>query len=71
MFTPEAIAAVWRQTQGQPWPVNALCERACFRGEASRPDGDVDVEKLMEAFQTFFREHSEHWLGRFDYQEAY
>ena len=24
----------------------------------------------MEAFQTFFREHSEHWLGRFDYQEA-
>ena len=35
-----------------------------------RPDGDLDVEKLMGAFQTFFREHSEHWLGRFDYQEA-
>ena len=26
-----------------------------------RPDGDLDVEKLMGAFQTFFREHSEHW----------
>ena len=24
-----------RQTQGQPWLVNALSERACFRGEAS------------------------------------
>ena len=35
-----------------------------------RPDGDLDVEKLMGAFQTFFREHSEHWLGRFDYREA-
>ena len=22
------------------------------------------------AFQAFFREHSEHWLGRFDYAEA-
>ena len=181
-FTAEALAAVWRQTQGQPWLVNALCERACFRGAAGRdrtrvitedaildaqeqlilarethldqladkldedrvrrviepllrgddegefaasnlehardieyvrdlgliarqnpvrmanpiyaevvprelsyatqarlvqevawyvrPDGDLDVEKLMGAFQTFFREHSEHWLGRFDYQEA-
>ena len=181
-FAPEAVATVWRQTQGQPWLVNALCERACFRGEAGRdrsrtiteaaifdaqehlilarethldqladkldedrvrrviepllrgddeggfaasnlehardieyvrdlgliarqdpvrmanpiyaevvprelsyatqallvqevawyvrPDGDLDVEKLMGSFQTFFREHSEHWLGRFDYREA-
>ena len=182
VFTAAATAAVWRQTQGQPWLVNALCERACFRGAARRdrtlaiteeaifdareqlilarethldqlsdkldedrvrrvvepllrgddegefaasnlehardieyvrdlgliarqnpvrmanpiyaevvprelsyatkarlvqevawyvrPDGDLDVDKLMGAFQTFFREHSEHWLGRFDYQEA-
>ena len=41
-------------------------EAACY----VRPDGDLDVDKLMGAFQTFFREHSEHWLGRFDYQEA-
>ena len=35
-----------------------------------RPDGDLDVEKLMGAFQTFLRDHSEHWLERFDYREA-
>ena len=33
-------------------------------------DGGLDVEKLLGAFQDFFREHSEHWLGRFDYAEA-
>ena len=33
-------------------------------------DGGLDVEKLLAAFQAFFREHSEHWLGRFDYVEA-
>ena len=26
--------------------------------------------KLLGAFQAFFREHSEHWLGRFDYVGA-
>ena len=35
-FTAAATATVWRQTQGQPWLVNALCERACFRGAARR-----------------------------------
>ena len=33
-------------------------------------DGALDVDKLLGAFQMFFREHSEHWLGRFDYAEA-
>ena len=33
-------------------------------------DGDLDVVKLLEAFQTFFREHSEHWVERFEYREA-
>ena len=33
-------------------------------------DGSLDVDKLIAAFQAFFREHSEHWLGRFDYVEA-
>ena len=33
-------------------------------------DGGLDVVKLLAAFQTFFREHSEHWVARFDYQEA-
>ena len=175
-FTPEALETVWRQTQGQPWLVNALCRRVCFASEAgldrsraitttdifdarehlvqsrqvhldqladklqedrvrrvvgpllsgaderdfSAHDleyvrdlgliardnpprianpiyaevvpreltyaaqaglvqdpawyidagGGLDVDKLLAAFQAFFREHSEHWLGRFDYVEA-
>ena len=35
-----------------------------------RPDGRLDVDKLLSAFQQFFREHSEHWVERFDYKEA-
>ena len=34
------------------------------------PDGRLDVDKLLAAFQEFFREHSEHWVERFDYKEA-
>ena len=33
-------------------------------------DGNLDVVALMTAFQTFFREHSEHWVERFQYREA-
>ena len=33
-------------------------------------DGGLDVDKLLASFQTFFREHSEHWVQRFDYREA-
>ncbi|MCP4365621.1 MAG: ATP-binding protein [Planctomycetes bacterium] len=29
------------------------------------PAGMLDTEKLMTAFQEFFREHSEHWVERF------
>ena len=174
-FTPAAMDAVWRQTRGQPWLVNALCHQACFRNEAGRDRshaitdedvfdaqeqlilrrethldqladklredrvrrvveplltggepqygsrdleyvrdlglvaqrspprmanpiyaevvprelnhviqdsldqdvawyvdaaGGLDMDELLAAFQSFFREHSEHWLGRFDYAEA-
>ncbi len=30
-------------------------------------DGSLNVVKLMTEFQTFFREHSEHWVTRFQY----
>ena len=33
-------------------------------------DGGLDLDKLLAAFQAFFREHSEHWVARFDYAEA-
>jgi len=33
-------------------------------------DGQINISKLLTAFQQFFREHSEHWIERFDYKEA-
>ena len=33
-------------------------------------DGGLLVDKLLAAFQAFFREHSEHWVERFSYREA-
>ena len=33
-------------------------------------DGRLDLNKLLTAFQQFFREHSEHWVERFNYKEA-
>ena len=33
-------------------------------------DGGLDADKLLAAFQAFFREHSEHWVARFNYAEA-
>jgi hypothetical protein len=35
-----------------------------------REDGRLDLGKLIAAFQDFFRQHSEHWIERFDYKEA-
>ena len=34
------------------------------------PDGRLDMNKLLASFQGFFREHSEHWVERFQYKEA-
>ncbi len=33
-------------------------------------DGSLDMPGLLAAFQEFFREHSEHWIERFQYREA-
>ena len=33
-------------------------------------DNRLDMQKLLTAFQQFFREHSESWIERFDYKEA-
>ena len=33
-------------------------------------DGALRVADLLAAFQAFFREHSEHWVERFQYKEA-
>ncbi|KJJ83534.1 ATPase domain protein, prokaryote domain protein, partial [Candidatus Omnitrophus magneticus] len=34
------------------------------------PDGKLDMDKLLKAFQKFYRRNSEHWMERFDYKEA-
>lgn len=35
-----------------------------------RADGRLNMGRLLAAFQEFFREHSEHWVERFQYKEA-
>ncbi|MFP4259348.1 MAG: ATP-binding protein, partial [Desulfovermiculus sp.] len=35
-----------------------------------RADGVLDMNALIAAFQSFFREHAEAWLERFAYREA-
>ena len=34
------------------------------------PDGQLRMDDLMRAFQDFFRQHSAHWIERFQYREA-
>ena len=52
-FAPEALEAVWTQTCGQPWLVNALAYGACFenkalRGDRSRPVTAAAVAAVRE-----------------------
>ena len=37
-FAPEALEAVWTQTRGQPWLVNALAYGVCFENKTLRED---------------------------------
>ncbi len=49
-FTPAARDAVWTQTQGQPWLVNALCAGACFDDKAGRDRSRaIDVNAIHAA----------------------
>ena len=34
------------------------------------PQRSIDMQKLLEAFQQFFRENADSWIERFDYKEA-
>ena len=36
LFLPAAVEWVWRQSLGQPWLVNALCNEACFENRRGR-----------------------------------
>ena len=49
-FTEGALAAVWRQTRGQPWLVNALADRACDGNKAARDRSrPIAEEAILEA----------------------
>ena len=49
-FTAAAQEAVWAQTQGQPWLVNALCAGACFDNKAGRDRSrTIEVDAIYAA----------------------
>ena len=49
-FTPAALDAVWTQTRGQPWLVNALCAGACFDDKAGRDRSrTIEVDDVYAA----------------------
>ena len=49
-FSDAAEAAVWTQTRGQPWLVNALCAGACFDNKAGRDRSrTIEVDDVYAA----------------------
>ncbi len=60
-FSAAALDAVWTQTRGQPWLVNALCAGACFDDRAgrdrSRAIGEDDVHAAREELILSRRTH--------------
>ena len=60
-FADAALEAVWSQTRGQPWLVNALAYQACFRGapaqDRSRTVTQADV---LEARETLILRRDTH-----------
>ena len=60
-FATAARQAVWAQTQGQPWLVNALCAGACFDNKAgqdrSRTIEEEDIHAAREELILSRRTH--------------
>ena len=49
-FSPAAQEAVWTQTRGQPWLVNALCAGVCFDNKAGRDRSrTIEVDAIYAA----------------------
>ena len=49
-FSEAALEAVWTQTRGQPWLVNALCAGACFDNKAGRDRSrSIEVDDIHAA----------------------
>ena len=60
-FAPEAVEAVWEQTRGQPWLVNALALEMCFSAGALRPrEGPVSERDVFEAREALILRRETH-----------
>jgi len=66
MFEPGALDRVWELTTIAQYNLEPLYRPSWY----VLPDGRLDTNALLAAFQEFFRENSEIWLERFDYKEA-
>ncbi len=65
-FLPEAIEAVWEQTQGQPWLVNALCRQICFQPGRLRPrTRPIAMRDVFEAREALILRRDTHALQAF------
>ena len=68
-FTPEALEAVWTQTRGQPWLVNALAYGACFKNQElhddrSRPVTAAAIAAVREDLIVRRKTHLEYLGGK-------
>ncbi len=68
-FTAEALEAVWAQTRGQPWLVNALAYGACFKNQAlhadrSRPVTAAAIAAVREDLIIRRKTHLEYLGGK-------
>ena len=60
-FAPDVVAAVWEQTRGQPWLVNALALEMCFSSGALRErDGAIAVRDVFKAREALILRRETH-----------
>ena len=60
-FEPAAVNAIWDQTRGQPWLVNALAWEICFEHEELRPrDHAVAEREVYEAREALILRRETH-----------
>ena len=60
-FAPGAVRAVWEQTRGQPWLVNALALEMCFSsGMPKEPGGPLSERAVFEAREALILRRETH-----------
>ena len=59
-FTRRALRAVWAQTQGQPWLVNALADEACSHRPVSGNDHPITRHDILEAQERLILQRETH-----------